>query len=60
VRLKHVDTAAYLQSHDMRYGNPISGQQEVCASQRKSGNSDWFAGEGVYVPFGGGEEKEEL
>ncbi len=50
VRLKHRDTGAYLYSHEMRFGQPIAGQQEVCSVERKDRNSEWQAAEGVYFP----------
>ncbi|GIL75263.1 hypothetical protein Vretifemale_5068 [Volvox reticuliferus] len=50
VRFKHVDTGAYLFSHDAKYGNPISGQFEVAGVAHKSKNTEWVAAEGVYMP----------
>ncbi|PNW73764.1 hypothetical protein CHLRE_13g571750v5 [Chlamydomonas reinhardtii] len=50
VRFKHVDTNAYLYSHDAKYGNPIAGQFEVCAMASKNKNAEWVAAEGVYLP----------
>ena len=37
VRLMHVDTGAYLGSHDKKFGRPIAGQQEVRALVTMSG-----------------------
>lgn len=48
VRLKHVDTGAYLMSHERKYSNPIHGQQEVCAKKKKGAQALWSATEGVY------------
>mmetsp|Transcript_40117 Transcript_40117/g.89039 ORF Transcript_40117/g.89039 Transcript_40117/m.89039 type:complete len:226 (+) Transcript_40117:135-812(+) len=51
VRLKHRDTGAYLYSHEQaKFGHPIAGQQEVCATERKDKNTEWQAAEGVYLP----------
>jgi len=57
VRLRHVDTGAYLYSHDHKYGNPIAGQQEVCAAKRKDRNAEWTAVEGVYLSPRAAEEE---
>jgi len=53
VRFLHVDTGSYLGSHDMKFGRPIAGQQEVVAfrggSKKKSSSEVmWTAGLGVY------------
>jgi hypothetical protein len=51
VTLQHVDTSAYL--HSLRhatFGHPIAGQHEVCGVRSKSGDSWWYAAEGVYLP----------
>ncbi|KAF5836128.1 MIR motif-containing protein [Dunaliella salina] len=51
IRLKHLDTGAYLYSHTAKYGSPIAGQQEACASKdRRDRNNEWQAAEGVYIP----------
>lgn len=50
VRLKHRDTGSYLYSHEMKFGNPIPGQHEVCGIERKDRNAEWQASEGVYFP----------
>lgn len=51
VRFKHRDTGGYLYSHEMRFGNPIAGQNEVCGIvDRRDKNSEWMAAEGVYLP----------
>jgi hypothetical protein len=49
--MKHRDTGGYLYSHEMRFGNPIAGQNEVCGIvDRRDKNSEWMAAEGVYLP----------
>jgi hypothetical protein len=51
VRLKHKDTGMLLSSSkDLRFGQPIHGQQEVCGVASKGKDTDWFAAEGVYLP----------
>ena len=50
VRLAHMQTQAYLMSHDKKYGRPISGQQEIAASRARTASSLWAAAEGVYFP----------
>lgn len=51
VRLKHKDTNMYLSSSkDLRFGQPIQGQQEVCGVPRTSKDAEWYAAEGVYLP----------
>ncbi|VVC44056.1 Hypothetical protein CINCED_3A013754 [Cinara cedri] len=34
IRLKHVDTGAYLMTSTFSYGRPINGQREIAAAQR--------------------------
>lgn len=50
VRFKHRDTGVYLTSHEVRFGNPIAGQQEVCGHSYAGKNAEWQATEGVYLP----------
>lgn len=50
VRLRHVDTNAYLHSHDKKYSRIVTGQQEVCGVTKKSADNIWSAAEGVYFP----------
>ncbi|CAM6015695.1 unnamed protein product [Sphagnum balticum] len=50
VRLRHVDTNAYLHSHDKKYSRIVTGQQEVCGVTKKSVDNIWSAAEGVYFP----------
>lgn len=66
-RLKHVDTGVYLYSHEMRFQQPIHGQQEVCGKKSRDRNAEWQAAEGVYLPTdmaapaaAGGKTKDEL
>ncbi|CAI8055673.1 Stromal cell-derived factor 2 [Geodia barretti] len=49
VRLKHVDTNAYLHITGHKYGRPISGQKEVSGISTKSSSNLWRAMEGVYL-----------
>ncbi|XP_024372432.1 stromal cell-derived factor 2-like protein [Physcomitrium patens] len=48
VRLRHVDTNAYLHSHDKKYSRIVLGQQEVCAVTKKNADNLWIAAEGIY------------
>jgi dolichyl-phosphate-mannose--protein O-mannosyl transferase len=51
VIFQHVDTGAFLHSlRQATFGHPIAGQHEVCAVRSKSGDSLWYAAEGVYLP----------
>ncbi|KAM1012778.1 hypothetical protein ACFX13_043573 [Malus domestica] len=50
VRLQHVDTGAYLHSHDKKYTRIAGGQQEVCGVKDKRADNVWLASEGVYLP----------
>jgi hypothetical protein len=51
VRLKHLDTSAYLASFkEARFGHPIAGQQEVSGVKSKTKETEWYAAEGVYLP----------
>ena len=50
VRLKHKDTGAYLSSHNMKYGRPIAGHQEVMGAASPGSNALWTSAEGVYFP----------
>ncbi|KAK1293628.1 Stromal cell-derived factor 2-like protein [Acorus calamus] len=50
VRLQHVDTGAYLHSHDKKYSRIAGGQQEVCGVGEKRPDNVWLAAEGVYLP----------
>ncbi|KAI9222305.1 MIR motif-containing protein [Blastocladiella britannica] len=51
VQLVHSETGQYLQiSPSHMYSNPIPGQFEVSAIQRKGPNTEWSAQEGIYFP----------
>ena len=50
MRLLHIQTGAYLITHDKKFGRPIAGQQEVAAIKGKSALSLFQASEGVYFP----------
>eukprot|EP00238_Polyblepharides_amylifera_P005415 CAMPEP_0196579590 /NCGR_PEP_ID=MMETSP1081-20130531/23174_1 /TAXON_ID=36882 /ORGANISM="Pyramimonas amylifera, Strain CCMP720" /LENGTH=216 /DNA_ID=CAMNT_0041899219 /DNA_START=118 /DNA_END=768 /DNA_ORIENTATION=- len=60
MRLAHVDTGAYLGTHDKKFNRPIAGQQEVYAKKTKEHNGWWLATEGVYFPIPGSGNEEEL
>jgi dolichyl-phosphate-mannose--protein O-mannosyl transferase len=42
VAFKHEATNSYLHSHDMKYRQPIAGQQEVTAVPGKNANCRWI------------------
>ena len=48
--LQHVDTGAYLMTHDKKYGRPIPNQQEIAAIPKKSADAVWLATEGILFP----------
>ncbi|KAJ2200036.1 hypothetical protein IW144_001326 [Coemansia sp. RSA 522] len=49
VVFKHVDTSKYLLSlPNKKFGQPISGHQEVCAGKNADSNAQWMALEGYY------------
>lgn len=57
IMLHHYDTRRYLASFDYaKFGQPISGHQEVCAVDAKDKNCEWQAAEGVYMPVPGSED----
>ncbi len=49
-RLKHVDTGAYLASHDVKYQRPIPGHTEVFGGKKRDAQAVWRATEGVFFP----------
>ncbi|OQR75459.1 stromal cell-derived factor 2-like [Tropilaelaps mercedesae] len=49
IRLKHVDTEAWLSLSGQTFGRPISGQMEVVGSTYADSSSYWKAREGVFV-----------
>lgn len=42
VYLKHQVTHMYLHSHDVKYRQPIAGQQEITAVPGKNSNCKWI------------------
>ncbi|PON74575.1 Glycosyltransferase 39-like [Parasponia andersonii] len=50
VRFQHIDTGAFLHSHDKKYTRIAGGQQEVCGVGEKRADNVWLAAEGVYLP----------
>ena len=57
VRLKHIDTGAWLSLSGNTYGRPIYGQFEVICARESDSNSNWKVVEGVYVqPLGSSTE----
>lgn len=50
IRLRHVDTGAFLHSHDKKYQRIAGGQQEVCGVSKRTADNIWIAAEGVYLP----------
>jgi hypothetical protein len=46
VRLRHVDTGAYLGNHAVQYSRPIPGHTEVHASKKRH---SWTATQGVFA-----------
>lgn len=49
VRFQHIETGAYLHSHDKKYSRIAGGQQEVCGVRKKTPDNVWVATEGVYL-----------
>ncbi|XP_067142446.1 stromal cell-derived factor 2 [Centruroides vittatus] len=49
VRLKHVDTDAWLSISGHTYGRPIRNQLEVCAVNYPDSSSYWRIAEGVFI-----------
>ena len=58
VRLKHVDTGAWLAAHDQKYQRPIPGHLEVFAAKSPAATTTWRATEGVYFPPRSDDDKE--
>jgi len=49
VSFRHVSTGRFLQANQQgAFGPPISGQIEVSAVKKKSGNTQWKTNEGIY------------
>ncbi|TMW48218.1 hypothetical protein DOY81_006689 [Sarcophaga bullata] len=49
VRLRHVDTGAYLSMSGRSFGRPISGQMEVVGVSNPSHGTRWTTAEGLYI-----------
>lgn len=49
VRLRHIDTEAWLGVSGRTYGRPIHGQSEVIATAYPDGSSYWRAADGIFV-----------
>lgn len=52
VKLRHVDTDAYLSVSGRTFGRPINGQMEVVGVTNPYSGTDWTAAEGLFIhPF---------
>lgn len=49
VKLRHIDTAAYLSVSGRTFGRPINGQMEVIGSSDPQHAADWQAAEGLFI-----------
>ncbi|XP_058823023.1 stromal cell-derived factor 2 [Topomyia yanbarensis] len=49
VKLRHVDTDAYLSVSGRTFGRPINGQMEVVGLASPHGGTDWTAAEGLFI-----------
>lgn len=49
VKLRHVDTGAFLSVSGRTFGRPINGQMEVIGATSAGHASDWKSAEGLYV-----------
>jgi len=49
VRLRHVDTMAYLGMSGRSYGRPISGQMEVVGMTSPQHGTRWTTAEGLFI-----------
>lgn len=49
VRLRHVDTQAYLAISGRTFGRPISGQMEVVGVNNPSHGTRWTTAEGLFI-----------
>ncbi|XP_058454249.1 stromal cell-derived factor 2-like protein 1 isoform X2 [Malaya genurostris] len=49
VKLRHVDTDAYLSVSGRTFGRPINGQMEVVGMSTAHGGTDWTAAEGLFI-----------
>jgi len=50
VWFRHAETNQWLQSHDVKYRQPIQGQQEVTCVRQQSADTSWISMEGIYFP----------
>jgi len=50
VWFKHVETKKWLQTHDLKFKQPINGQQEVTCISQQNADTAWSTAEGVYFP----------
>ncbi|XP_055608888.1 stromal cell-derived factor 2 [Uranotaenia lowii] len=49
VKLRHIDTDAYLSCSGRTFGRPINGQMEVVGVSSPYSGTDWTAAEGLFV-----------
>ncbi|XP_055542293.1 stromal cell-derived factor 2 [Wyeomyia smithii] len=49
VKLRHVDTDAYLSVSGRTFGRPINGQMEVVGVSNPYSGTDWTAAEGLFI-----------
>jgi len=49
INLKHVDTGVFLGASGRTFGRPIHGQMEIVGLDSPRSNTQWKAGEGVFV-----------
>lgn len=49
VKLRHVDTDAYLSVSGRTFGRPINGQMEVVGVPNSYSAADWKVAEGFYI-----------
>uniref|UniRef100_A0A8D8IKA6 Stromal cell-derived factor 2 n=1 Tax=Culex pipiens TaxID=7175 RepID=A0A8D8IKA6_CULPI len=58
VKLRHVDTDAYLSISGRTFGRPINGQFEVVGISNPYSGTDWTAAEGLFIHPADGESGE--
>ncbi|KAJ9075018.1 hypothetical protein DSO57_1000304 [Entomophthora muscae] len=52
IMLQHIDTSKYLaSSKKYKYPEPIAGQLEVFATNKKSPEAQWYTKEGMFFPY---------
>lgn len=49
VKIRHIDTSAYLAVSGKTFGRPINGQMEVIGSGNPSHAAEWKAAEGLFI-----------